>query len=89
MPTFWYAIDKSEFPYFVPFSTPISQLSDKHRARVAELCAADYHDEHQGQASRWPVVVELKDLPGGPVVSRHSVERQSAPVFLAKSLSAA
>lgn len=89
MPTFWYAIDKCEFPFFVPFRTPLSQLSERDRARVAELCAADYHDEHMGRESRWPVVVELKSLPGGPVVSRHSVERQSAPVFLAKSLSAA
>jgi len=42
-----------------------------------------------GRESRWPVVVELKNQPDGPVISRHSVERQSAPIFLAKSLSAA
>jgi hypothetical protein len=85
----WYSIEKKTFPFHVPFRTPVSALDEGARARLAELCAEEYHDQHDGQSHRWPIIVELHEQNGGPVVSRHSVDRQSAPVFMASTLSAA
>lgn len=89
MATLWYAVDGNEYPYFVPFRTPLCRLEEHSRARLAELCAQDYHEQHDGKASRWPIIVELRELPGGPIFSRHTVDLESAPIFLAKTLSAA
>ena len=60
MPTLWYAVDESEFPYFVPFRTPLRELAEHSRARVAELCAEEYHENQDGRTSGWPIVIELK-----------------------------
>ena len=89
MPILWYSIEKRTFAYPVPFRTPLSALDEGARARIAELCAAEYHDLHDGRSQGWPIVVELRERNGGPVVSRHRVERQSAPVFTASTVSAA
>lgn len=89
MPILWYSIEKRTFAYSVPFRTPLSALDEGARARIAELCAEQYHDVHDGQSHRWPIIVELHEQNGGPVISRHRVERRSAPVFTASTVSAA
>jgi hypothetical protein len=89
VPTFWYCIEKAEFPYLVPFRTPLRDLDDRSRSRIAELCAQEYHQEHGGRSKRWPIVVELREQPGGSTISRHVVERESAPIFVARNMSAA
>jgi len=89
VPTFWYSIRGQEFPYHVPFRTPLRSLDAWSRARIAEKCAEEYHEQRGGDSGRWPIVIELLADASGPVVSRHSVERASAPVFVASEETAA
>ena len=49
----------------------------------AEHCADDYHANHDGWASKWPVTINLHTEESGPVVARVKVESKMAPTFSA------
>ncbi len=50
---------------------------------LAEECAENYHNEHDGWESEWPLTFVLYETENGPERARMSVDRESVPSFTA------
>ena len=50
---------------------------------IAEDCADDYHSNHDGWESSWPLNITLYETEDGPAIAEFIVERESQPVFYA------
>ena len=55
---------------------------------IAEEAAADFHSEHDGWESSWPLKLVLW-LPDGTEIGTFTVEREFDPVFSARKQEAA
>lgn len=51
---------------------------------LAEEAAADFHSEHDGWESSWPLTITLYDGKDGPELGRFIVEREYEPSFSAQ-----
>lgn len=50
---------------------------------VAEECAANYHNKHDGWESTWPLTFILYRTEDGPERAKMSVDRETVPSFTA------
>jgi hypothetical protein len=55
---------------------------------LAEEAAADFHSEHDGWESTWPLTITLYDGKDGPELGRFTVEREYQPAFSAQRATA-
>ncbi len=53
---------------------------------LAEKCADDYHSNHDGWESSWPLTIAIRETEDGPTIARFSVDRETVPQFTAKQL---
>jgi hypothetical protein len=58
--------------------------SDADLEFLAEEAAADFHSEHDGWESQWPLTITLYDGKTGPELGKFSVEREYEPSFSAQ-----
>jgi hypothetical protein len=56
---------------------------DSHDRFTAQACADDYHSNHDGWESHWPLTFVLYESEDGPEVARFHVERDYDPIFYA------
>jgi len=63
--------------------------SDADLEFLAEEAAADFHSEHDGWESSWPLTITLYDGKEGPELGRFAVEREYEPLFSAQSIAPA
>lgn len=77
--TFWYSVD-GETRYELP-TFPGTDPSDR-----AVDAAEDYHGNHDGWESSWPLVLTLYGSEEGPAVAKFEVERESVPHFSAREV---
>ena len=50
---------------------------------IAEQAADDYHSNHDGWESEWPLGFALHKEEGGPAFASFTVEREAVPEFMA------
>lgn len=55
--------------------------------QIAQRCAEDYHDNHGGLESYWPLTFALHTDEGGSEIARLRVERETVPHFYAQRVS--
>jgi hypothetical protein len=68
------------FEFAVPAEALITAGTLRHFACEA---AANFHDEHDGWESTWPLLLELYAMDGGSL-GRYQVQREMLPTFNAK-----
>jgi hypothetical protein len=51
--------------------------------QMARLAADDYHSEHDGWESSWPLTFALYESEDGPEMARFEVDREAVPHFTA------
>jgi hypothetical protein len=88
-PELWYSVGRDgECRYQLPTfaCTGWSRLSEWARRDLAVDVAEDYHSNHDGWESRWPLDIDLYETEDGPIVARYEVERESVPSFSAREL---
>ena len=56
-------------------------------AHEAELCADDFHWQHNGYECTWPLTFALRAEDGGPIVARFEVDRETVAEFNACEVS--
>lgn len=62
-------------------------LSDgRDRRRAAVRCADDFHYNHDGWESSWPIELEILGGPAGSVLGRFEIEREVVPEFTASEI---
>src|SRR4051812_13285342 len=75
--TYWYSTDRrGESRY--ELSGTMRPLRD-----VAIAAAEDYHANHDGWESSWPIDFFIYESEEGPAVGRFEVERETVPEFYA------
>lgn len=81
--TLWYrCVDHCDESFYSCETT--ENLDDPHSYRWAVTKAAkDYHSNHDGWESNWPLVFSLHKTEGGPELARFLVDRDVEPVFYA------
>lgn len=80
--TIWYRnVDNDDDSY--RFSLP-HDGSLKIDERSAQLCADDYHSNHDGWEITWPRDFALYETEDGLEVARFSIEREVEPRFYAR-----
>jgi hypothetical protein len=73
--TFWYSTaDDDDYRYKLQPHT--GYLPD-----VAVFAAEDYHSNHDGWESNWPLLFTIYEGEEGPAVARFEVELESIPQF--------
>jgi len=55
--------------------------SDADLEFLAEEAAADFHSEHDGWESAWPLTITLYDGKDGPELGQFTVDREYEPSF--------
>lgn len=58
-----------------------------HLRWAAEDAASDYHSNHDGWESHWPLTFVIYESEAGPELARFSVDREAAPQFTAAHVS--
>lgn len=87
----FYRVNGSEFDVEirrVSLSWKLDLADARDRRVAAELCADDYHSNHDGWESRWPLKLEILVGEGGDVLARFEIERESVPSFSASEIEA-
>lgn len=83
--TFWYG--RAEPGYFYRYALTVYgryDLTDESDLdRLAEKAASDYHSNHDGWESSWPITFYIAATKEGPELARFDVEREVEPVFYA------
>ena len=65
----------------------MNAAGDSFDKYVAEECAQDYHDNHDGwELQSWPYTFSLRETEDGPVGARFAVDREAVPSFTALAL---
>ena len=65
----------------------MNTAGDSFDKYVAEECAQDYHDNHDGwELQSWPYTFSLRGTEDGPVHVRFAVDREAVPSFTALAL---
>jgi len=80
----FYAVDNS--PTRFEYQSPCKHFDLKdplYASILAVECASDYHDDHDGWESSWPIVLMLFETEDGPEVCRFSVDLEARPHFIA------
>lgn len=71
----WYSIDDDDYRF---------ELVTVHRRDWSECAveaAEDYHFNHDGWESSWPLNITLYESEDGPAVAKYEVERETVPEF--------
>jgi hypothetical protein len=77
--TIWYSCLESDPDCRYAARVSPGEFDDTTAIEVAE----DYHSEHDGWESTWPLTFALYKTEEGPEVARYGVEREYDPHFLA------
>lgn len=80
----WYSVGRDHderFELRLNWACALDLHEDQQLA--AKDCAADFHSEHDGWESAWPMEFALYASEYGPEVARLNVERDYDPVFYA------
>jgi len=82
--TVWYSVnDSDDERHALRCDTRHTQQRINGTAMLAELCADDYHSNHDGWESRWPLTLSLFESEDGPELARFEIEREARPTFVA------
>lgn len=80
--TYWYSVHEVG-PDATRFQLPgITRRLDD----VAVDAAEDYHSNHDGWESSWPLDITLYETKDGPAIATFEVERETVPEFHAKQI---
>jgi len=91
MKTVWYRVPEccEESFYDMPIDEGWDfETDEQDQESVTEMCADDYHSNHDGWENTWPLVISLHATEGGKELARFSVERENEPVFTASLVDA-
>lgn len=80
--TIWYSTG-DEHRYAMEISSVRSLHRPREQRDIAEECAADFHDRHDGWECDWPRQFVLYDSPDGPALTTLTVDRETVPHFVA------
>ena len=81
MKTVWYCVDDSD-----PCNGHTLKTLDRppyYWDVIANECADDYHNNHDGWESTWPLRFFLRETEDGPIVAVFDVDREVVPQFSA------
>jgi hypothetical protein len=92
--TAWYSVDGNERlscetdweieAYLSDIPGMVETDSTRYHDWVVEDCAEDYHHNHDGYESRWPLKFTLYATEDGPALGVFDVEREYEPTFSAR-----
>jgi hypothetical protein len=80
--TYKYVVDSTDLEDSFEFS---SNLPDGWGDTLAAEAAEDYHSNHDGWESSWPLEITVADI-DGKVIGTFSVDRDVEPVFSAREI---
>lgn len=85
MQTIWYrVIDHCEASYYdIELPDTYDLTRPMEQTLIAERCAEDYHSNHDGWESNWPLTFALHATEDGPEVARLNIDREAVPHFYA------
>lgn len=87
----FYRVNGCEFDLEITFSPPWMAPKDirtdrRELRRIATECARDFHFDHDGWESSWPLELEILDGSQGETVGRFEIERELVPEFNASEI---
>jgi hypothetical protein len=85
MQTIWYrVIDHCEASYYdIELPVTYDLTRPMEQTLIAARCAEDYHSNHDGWESNWPLTFALHATEEGPEVARLEIDREAVPHFYA------
>lgn len=85
MQTIWYrVVDHCEESYYdVQLPDTYDLTRPIEQTMIANQCADDYHSNHAGWESSWPLTFTLHATEAGQEMARLNVEREMVPQFYA------
>jgi len=82
--TIWYSTEESQQRFAVSVPETFDTVRPREQQAIAEICAADYHAEHDGHDSDWPLDFALYESESGEAFARMLIERDFEPAFMAR-----
>lgn len=82
MKTIWYSVDGGD-RFSLELSDRVCMTRPYEQVSVAQRCADDYHSNHDGWESSWPLDFTLYETENGDPVATLEVEREAIPEFTA------
>jgi len=70
--------------YHIDLPTAYDPTRPMEQIGIAKRCAEDYHANHNGWDSSWPLTFALHTDEDGPEIARLTVEREMEPEFYAR-----
>lgn len=84
MPVVWYSGTRGgQVRYWLRLQGRYDITRPAEQEEIAELCAADFHSNHDGWECRWPRQFTLYASDVGPALAVFDVDREAEPVFYA------
>lgn len=85
MQTIWYrVIDHCEASYYdIELPGTYDLTRPMEQTLIGVRCADDYHSNHDGWESNWPLTFALHATEEGPEVARLNIDREEVPHFYA------
>lgn len=85
MQTIWYSApeDMGDCTYKLEIGEHYDINCPHEQKMIADLCAEDYWDNHDGWESHWPLIFILHTEEDGEEIARLIVEMESRPTFSA------
>jgi len=79
----WYrVIDHCESSFYdIELSRTYNLFRPMEQRDIAAKCADDYHSNHDGWESSWPLTFTLHETEEGPEIARLEVDREAIPHF--------
>lgn len=81
--TIWYSVDDNEQRFGLSIPETWDAMRPREQQTIAELCAENYHSEHDGWESRWPIELALYEAEEGDPIARLEIDREAVPQFTA------
>ena len=85
MQKIWYrVIDHCEASYYyLELPNTFDLMETRDQASIAVKCAEDYHSNHDGWESNWPLTFALHTTEEGPEAAQLDIDREAVPHFYA------
>lgn len=79
----WYSSSDCEEPSRYELALPRGYhiMNKTDQGKLAELCADDFHSNHDGWESRWPRDITIYETEEGPPIASFEVDREAIPHF--------
>ena len=75
----WYCVDDSD--YRNAHQLIVKDRPPHYWECIAEECADDYHSNHDGYESSWPLRFFIRESEEGPIIAMFDVDREVVPQF--------